>query len=55
MEIVVANVTLVDNGMGIISYVYGPPATAHLYADKTVEIQVRQRIYLLFSLNRASD
>lgn len=41
-DVVVANVTLVDNGMGIMPMVYSPPALAHLYADKTVDVEVRR-------------
>ncbi|XP_068189914.1 fibrocystin-L-like [Antennarius striatus] len=39
MNIMVSNVTLVDNGLGIMSFIYGPPSRSHLFADKTVEIQ----------------
>ncbi|KAK5854667.1 hypothetical protein PBY51_004842 [Eleginops maclovinus] len=39
MSVVIANVTLVDNGMGIMPFVYGPPSLSHEYADKTVHVQ----------------
>lgn len=45
MSVIIANMTMVDNKMSIMSLIYGPPSLAHLYADKTVHIQVR-RVYL---------
>ncbi|XP_030597029.1 PKHD1 like 1, tandem duplicate 1 [Archocentrus centrarchus] len=39
MDVVVSNVTLVDNGMGIMPLVYGPPSLSHMFASKTVLIQ----------------
>ncbi|TKS89105.1 Fibrocystin-L Polycystic kidney and hepatic disease 1-like protein 1 [Collichthys lucidus] len=39
MSVVIANMTMVDNKMSIMSLIYGPPSLAHLYADKTVHIQ----------------
>lgn len=42
MSIVVSNVTLVDNGMGIISLIYEPPSVTHEYSSKTVVVQVRR-------------
>ena len=41
MSVVVANVTLVDNGVGIISFIFAPPSLSHMYSNKTVHIQVR--------------
>ncbi|XP_033493349.2 PKHD1 like 1, tandem duplicate 1 [Epinephelus lanceolatus] len=39
MNVIVANVTLVDNGMGIMPIIYTPPSLSHAYADKTVHVQ----------------
>ncbi|XP_024153621.1 PKHD1 like 1, tandem duplicate 1 isoform X2 [Oryzias melastigma] len=39
MDVVISNVTLVDNGMGIMPLIYAPPSLSHAYADKTVQIQ----------------
>ncbi|XP_024857831.1 fibrocystin-L isoform X2 [Kryptolebias marmoratus] len=39
MSVVVSNVTLVDNGMGIMALVYAPPSLSHAYADKSVHVQ----------------
>ncbi|XP_038131411.1 PKHD1 like 1, tandem duplicate 1 isoform X2 [Cyprinodon tularosa] len=39
MDVVISNVTLVDNGMGIMPLIYGPPSLSHAYADKTVDVQ----------------
>uniref|UniRef100_A0A3B5MPJ0 G8 domain-containing protein n=1 Tax=Xiphophorus couchianus TaxID=32473 RepID=A0A3B5MPJ0_9TELE len=36
MDVVVSNVTLVDNGMGIMPLVFAPPSLSHAYADKSV-------------------
>lgn len=40
MDIVISNVTLVDNGMGIMPLIYAPPSLSHAYANKTVHVQV---------------
>uniref|UniRef100_A0A8C2XFR8 PKHD1 like 1, tandem duplicate 2 n=1 Tax=Cyclopterus lumpus TaxID=8103 RepID=A0A8C2XFR8_CYCLU len=40
MNVIVSNVTLVDNGMGVMPFIYAPPSLSHSYADKTVEVQV---------------
>lgn len=40
MDVVVSNVTLVDNGMGIMPLVFAPPSLSHAYADKSVLVQV---------------
>ncbi|XP_062266639.1 PKHD1 like 1, tandem duplicate 1 [Platichthys flesus] len=39
MDIVISNVTLVDNGMGIFAIIFAPPSVSHAYADKTAQIQ----------------
>uniref|UniRef100_A0A3Q2VVI1 PKHD1 like 1, tandem duplicate 2 n=1 Tax=Haplochromis burtoni TaxID=8153 RepID=A0A3Q2VVI1_HAPBU len=39
MNVMVSNVTLVDNGMGIMPMIYGPPSLSHEFANKTVLIQ----------------
>ncbi|KPP78019.1 fibrocystin-L-like, partial [Scleropages formosus] len=39
MNVEVSNITLVDNGMGISSYIYSPPSVYHLYSNKHVHIQ----------------
>uniref|UniRef100_A0A3Q3K5H6 Polycystic kidney and hepatic disease 1 (autosomal recessive)-like 1 n=1 Tax=Monopterus albus TaxID=43700 RepID=A0A3Q3K5H6_MONAL len=39
MNVIVSNVTLVDNGMGIMPLIYAPPSVSHAYVDKTVQIQ----------------
>ncbi|XP_017158739.1 PKHD1 like 1, tandem duplicate 1 [Poecilia reticulata] len=39
MDVVVSNVTLVDNGMGIMPLVFAPPSLSHAYADKSVRVQ----------------
>ncbi|XP_053190049.1 fibrocystin-L-like [Scomber japonicus] len=39
INVVISNVTLVDNGMGVMSIMYAPPAVSHVYADKKVHIQ----------------
>lgn len=41
MNVTVANVTLVDNGMGIMPFIFAPPSLTHEYAYKTAQIQVR--------------
>ncbi|XP_044027924.1 LOW QUALITY PROTEIN: PKHD1 like 1, tandem duplicate 1 [Siniperca chuatsi] len=38
-DVVVSNVTLVDNGMGIMPLIFAPPSLSHAYADKTAHIQ----------------
>uniref|UniRef100_A0A3Q2YMV4 PKHD1 like 1, tandem duplicate 1 n=1 Tax=Hippocampus comes TaxID=109280 RepID=A0A3Q2YMV4_HIPCM len=39
MSITVSNVTLVDNGMGIMPMIFEPPSLSHLYADKKVRVE----------------
>ncbi|KAG7317211.1 hypothetical protein KOW79_019509 [Hemibagrus wyckioides] len=39
MSIVVSNVTLADNGMGIMPLIYEPPSSSHEYSNKTVLIK----------------
>nr|XP_055075128.1 fibrocystin-L-like [Misgurnus anguillicaudatus] len=39
MNVYISNVTLVDNGMGIMPIIYSPPSISHEYADKTVHVQ----------------
>ncbi|XP_066572050.1 PKHD1 like 1, tandem duplicate 1 isoform X2 [Amia ocellicauda] len=39
MSVQISNITLVDNGMGIMSIIFTPPSVLHLYSDKTVQIQ----------------
>ncbi|XP_040908783.1 LOW QUALITY PROTEIN: PKHD1 like 1, tandem duplicate 1 [Toxotes jaculatrix] len=39
MSVIISNVTLVDNGMGIMPLIFAPPSLSHAYADKTVQIQ----------------
>ncbi|XP_054620387.1 fibrocystin-L-like isoform X2 [Dunckerocampus dactyliophorus] len=39
MNIMVANVTLVDNGMGIMPLIFGPPSLSHAYDDKWVHVE----------------
>lgn len=41
MNVIVSNVTLVDNGMGIMPLIFAPPSLSHAYADKTAQIQVK--------------
>lgn len=43
MRIVVSNVTLVDNGLGIMPFIYAPPSLSHAFADKPVHIQVKKK------------
>lgn len=43
MRIVVSNVTLVDNGLGIMPFIYAPPSLSHAFADKPVHVQVRKK------------
>ncbi|XP_063309061.1 fibrocystin-L-like [Pelobates fuscus] len=38
-SVVISNVVLVDNGMGILPIVFGPPATSHQASNKTITIQ----------------
>lgn len=49
MSVVISNVTLVDNGLGIMSLIYAPPSLSHAYADKTVHIQVQIHSFQVFS------
>ncbi|XP_056273684.1 fibrocystin-L-like [Pseudoliparis swirei] len=39
MSVIVSNVTLVDNGMGVMPLIFAPPSLSHSYADKTVDVQ----------------
>uniref|UniRef100_UPI003AACF14E PKHD1 like 1, tandem duplicate 1 n=1 Tax=Centroberyx gerrardi TaxID=166262 RepID=UPI003AACF14E len=39
IDVIVANVTLVDNGMGVMPLIFAPPSLSHMFADKTVQIQ----------------
>nr|XP_055075131.1 fibrocystin-L-like [Misgurnus anguillicaudatus] len=39
MNVYISNVTLVDNGMGIMPIIYSPPSVSHEYDDKTVYVQ----------------
>ncbi|XP_076865903.1 fibrocystin-L-like isoform X2 [Brachyhypopomus gauderio] len=39
MRVLISNVTLVDNGMGIMPLVYEPAAVTHEYSNKTVTVQ----------------
>ncbi|NP_001305057.1 PKHD1 like 1, tandem duplicate 1 isoform X1 [Danio rerio] len=39
MSVLISNVSLIDNGMGIMSLIYEPPAVSHRYSDKTVRVQ----------------
>ncbi|XP_069051252.1 PKHD1 like 1, tandem duplicate 1 [Lepisosteus oculatus] len=39
MSIQISDVTLVDNGMGVLPIIYTPPSVSHQYSDKTVQIQ----------------
>ncbi|XP_059206673.1 fibrocystin-L-like isoform X1 [Centropristis striata] len=39
MSVVISNVTLVDNGLGVMPLIYGPPSLSHKFADKTVHVQ----------------
>jgi len=41
MNVLVSNVSLIDNGMGIMSLIYSPPSLSHTYSDKIVRVQVR--------------
>lgn len=45
MDIVISNVTLVDNGMGLMPLTYAPPSLSHAFADKTVHIQVLKPLF----------
>uniref|UniRef100_A0A3P8VF56 PKHD1 like 1, tandem duplicate 2 n=1 Tax=Cynoglossus semilaevis TaxID=244447 RepID=A0A3P8VF56_CYNSE len=38
-NVVVSQVTLVDNGMGIMPIIYAPPSLTHMFADKMTQIQ----------------
>lgn len=40
MSIVISNVTLVDNGLGIMPFIYTPASLSHAFANKTVHLQV---------------
>ncbi|KAA0710214.1 Fibrocystin-L Polycystic kidney and hepatic disease 1-like protein 1 [Triplophysa tibetana] len=39
MNVFISNVTLADNGMGIMPIIYSPPSVNHEYADKTIRVQ----------------
>ncbi|KAM4573877.1 fibrocystin-L-like [Odontesthes bonariensis] len=39
MNVSISNVTLVENGMGVMPFIYGPPSLSHAYADKSVQVQ----------------
>ncbi|KAM4540003.1 PKHD1 like 1, tandem duplicate 1 [Odontesthes bonariensis] len=39
MNVSISNVTLVENGMGVMPLIYGPPSLSHAYADKSVQVQ----------------
>uniref|UniRef100_A0A8C4T925 PKHD1 like 1 n=1 Tax=Erpetoichthys calabaricus TaxID=27687 RepID=A0A8C4T925_ERPCA len=39
MNVQISNVTLVDNGMGIMPMSYTPPAVSHQYSNKTIQIE----------------
>ncbi|XP_072562121.1 PKHD1 like 1, tandem duplicate 1 [Paramormyrops kingsleyae] len=39
MTVLISNVTLVDNGMGVMSIIYSPPSVSHEYSNKKVLIQ----------------
>ncbi|XP_042362122.1 fibrocystin-L-like [Plectropomus leopardus] len=39
MDVIVSNVTLVDNGMGIMPLIFAPPSLSHAFADKTAHVQ----------------
>ncbi|XP_061122944.1 PKHD1 like 1, tandem duplicate 1 [Syngnathus typhle] len=39
MSITVSNVTLVDNGMGIMPMIYAPPSLSHQYDDKKIRVE----------------
>ncbi|XP_062842250.1 fibrocystin-L-like [Trichomycterus rosablanca] len=39
MSVLISNVTLVDNGMGIMPMIYTPPSASHTYSNKTVQVQ----------------
>jgi len=47
MNVSISNVTLVENGMGVMPLIYGPPSLSHAYADKSVQVQVRGFILTL--------
>ncbi|XP_065139309.1 fibrocystin-L-like [Paramisgurnus dabryanus] len=39
MNVYISNVTLVDNGMGIMPIIYSPPSVSHEYDDKTIHVE----------------
>ncbi|XP_056106662.1 fibrocystin-L-like [Rhinichthys klamathensis goyatoka] len=39
MNVLVSNVSLIDNGMSIMSLIYSPPSLSHKYSDKIVRVQ----------------
>lgn len=38
-SVTIANVTLVDNGLGVMPLIFGPPSLSHQFQDKRVNIQ----------------
>lgn len=55
MNVQIANVTLVDNGMGIMPIVYSPPSLSHLYADKTIHIEVHTKCFSVHRMHTFSS
>ncbi|CAM4636768.1 unnamed protein product [Leuciscus chuanchicus] len=39
MNVLVSNVSLIDNGMSIMPLIYSPPSLSHTYSDKIVRVQ----------------
>ncbi|XP_056106663.1 fibrocystin-L-like [Rhinichthys klamathensis goyatoka] len=39
MNVLVSNVSLIDNGISIMSLIYSPPSLSHKYSDKIVRVQ----------------
>ncbi|XP_030644362.1 PKHD1 like 1, tandem duplicate 1 [Chanos chanos] len=39
MSVKISNVTLVENGMGVMPYIFAPPSVSHEFSNKTVHIQ----------------
>uniref|UniRef100_H3AJV8 Uncharacterized protein n=1 Tax=Latimeria chalumnae TaxID=7897 RepID=H3AJV8_LATCH len=50
-SLIISNVTLVNNGMGIFTIVYSPPATSHQISDKSVLVK-NVRLLLMANSNR---
>ncbi|KAG2464816.1 PKHL1 protein, partial [Polypterus senegalus] len=40
MNVQISNVTLVDNGMGIMPMSYTPPSVSHQYSNRTIQIEI---------------